>query len=118
MNRTLKILSSNWINILLIIASVYVYAFIIAYSDKAFTFSESIFSATYLTFLYGLMFWVGFIVCILILDIILFSFSRSPKYTAAKLLAEWIIIIVPFVYWMIKYNEWIFLVGILAFLLG
>ena len=118
MKEVIKIILSNWINLLTIFVVVYIVGVISAIIEDKFTFGEALFGTIYSIILYGLMFWIGFIACILILDIILFSFNRNSKYTAAKLLAEWTIIIAPFIYWVVRYGEWIFLVGILAFLLG
>jgi hypothetical protein len=64
------------------------------------------------------MFWLGFFMLIGILDVVLFSFNKEPRYTNYKLALEWIVISSPFIYWLIKYNQWIFLVAILAFLIG
>jgi hypothetical protein len=55
---------------------------------------------------------------IALLDVVLVSFNREPRYTNYKLALEWIIISLPFIYWLIKYNQWIFLLAILAFLIG
>lgn len=118
MKNIFKIILSNWINIVLILIAVYAYAFIIAYSGRTFDFNDSIFSATYLIFLYGMLFWAGFIVSILILDVIMFAFNKAPQYTTVKLIVEWIIISAPFIYWLIEYSEWTFLIAVLAFLLG
>jgi hypothetical protein len=118
MKEIMKIVLSNWVSVLIILIAVYVYAFISAYSDKSFTFSQSIFSANYLVFLYGILLWAGFFIVIALLDVLLFSFNREPRYTNYKLALEWIVISSPFIYWLIKYNQWIFLVAILAFLIG
>ena len=118
MKEIMKIVLTNWVNALMILIAVYLFAFFLAYSDKVFTFKEAIFSANYLVFLYGVLLWIGFFILIILLDILLFSFNRKPQYTNYKLALEWLLISSPFIYWLIKYNQWIFLVALLAFLIG
>lgn len=118
MKEVIKIVLTNWVNVVAILISVYIYAFILAYSDKTFNFKQSIFSANYLVFLYGILLWIGFFILIVLLDILLFGFNKQPQYTNYKLAAEWILISSPFIYWLVKYNQWIFLVAVLAFLVG
>lgn len=118
MKKIIKIVLSNWINLLTIFVVVYVVGFLSAVINDKFTFSEALFGTTYSVVGYGMLFWIGFIICILVLDILLFSIDKKPQNTTFKLFIEWLIISAPFIYWLIKYGEWIFLVGILAFLLG
>jgi hypothetical protein len=65
-----------------------------------------------------MIFWIGFITFLLILDLIMFSFLREQQYVTLKLTMEWLIISAPFIYWFLKYGQWIFLVAVFAFLLG
>ncbi len=109
MKELFKILSTNWINVFVIFIAVYISAFINAYSNKIFTFNQSIFSANYLIFLYGILFWIGFLIVIGLLDILLFSFNRETRFTNYKLAFEWLLISLPFIYWLVKYDQWIFL---------
>lgn len=113
-----KIVLTNWINLCLILCTVYVYSFVIAYSDKAFSFNDSVFSATYLIFYYGILLWGGFILCIIILDIVLFGFDNKRELIWNKLFFEWIIVSSPFVYWLFLYKEYIFFIAIISFLIG
>lgn len=116
--NTLKIFFTNWVNITLIFVTTYVAIVISALVSNEFSFIQAVFGAIYSVALYGLMFWIGFIVCILVLDIILFGFNKKIKYTTLKLSIEWLLISLPFIYWLIIYNEWVFSVAIFAFLIG
>jgi len=118
MKEIMKIVLTNWVNLVIIFVVVYVAGFISAMINDKFTFSEALFGTTYSVVGYGLLFWRGFFIVIALLDVLLFSFNREPRYTNYKLAIEWIVISSPFIYWLIKYNQWIFLVAILAFLIG
>ncbi len=113
-----KIVLSNWMNVVSIFLGVYVAGFISSMINDKFTFSEALIGSTFSVVLYGSVFWIGFFIEIALLDVLLFSFNRDPEYINYKLVLEWIIISSPFIYWLIKYNEWIFLVAILTFLIG
>ena len=115
MKKVMKIILSNWVNVLVIFIGVYVAGFISAMVNDKFTFNGALFGTTYAVVGYGMIFWIGFFVVIVLLDILLFSFNREPQYTNYKLAFEWLLISSPFI---IKYNEWIFLVAVLFFLLG
>ena len=65
--------------------------------------------------MYGAIFWVGFAAAMFVLDIALLD--KENKDLEVKLFFEWILISSPFIYWLIKYSEWIFLVAILSFLI-
>lgn len=118
MKKLVKIILTNWINLCFILSAVYLYSFVIAYSDKTFNFNDSIFSATYLIFYYGILLWAGFMLCILILDTVLFGFYKKSEIIEYKLFFEWIVISLPFIYWLVLYNEYIFLVAIISFSIG
>lgn len=116
--QVFKVVLTNRINLFTIFIAVYIASFIFNMAIAKFAFGEALFGATYLVLGYGIMFWIGFILCILILDIALFSFYKEPQYTTHKLVIEWLIISVPFIFWLIKSNQWISLVAVLAFLVG
>lgn len=113
-----QILLTNWVNLVVILISTFIFSIINSIVTANFTFGEAIFGSVFLVLGYGIMFWLGFFMLIGILDVVLFSFNKEPRYTNYKLALEWIIISLPFIYWLIKYNQWIFLVAILAFLIG
>ena len=116
--QALQVFFTNWINLAIIFISAFLFAFFNSIISIKFTVGEALFGATYLVIGYGIMCWIGFFVVIALLDVILFSFNKEPRYTNYKLAIEWIIISLPFIYWLIKYNQWIFLVSVLAFCIG
>lgn len=63
--------------------------------------------------LYGTVFVIGFIICMTILDLLLIG--ETDKHFRAKLLIEWILVSTPFIYWIFKHSEWVFLVAIITF---
>jgi len=118
MQVVLKIVLTNWINFLVIFLALFVAGFISAVVKDKFNFNEALFGTTYSMLGYGMIFWIGFFILISLLDILLFSFNRQQQYTTYKLAFEWLLISSPFIYWFFKYNQWIFLVAIVAFLIG
>lgn len=118
MKEIMKIVLCNWVNVVVIFVAVYVAGLISSMINDKFTFNEALFGTTYSVVGYGSIFWIGFFIVIALLDVLFFSFNREPRYTNYKLALEWIIISSPFIYWLIKYNQSIFLVAILAFLIG
>lgn len=116
--QLLQILFTNWINLVVILLCTFIFSIIQSIVSVNFTFGEAVFGSVYLVLGYGIMFWLGFFLLIGVLDFILFSVAKEPKYTNYKLAFEWLLISLPFIYWLIKYNQWIFLVAILAFLIG
>lgn len=114
----MKIVLTNWINVASIFIAVYVAGFISAIVKDKFKFNEALFGTTYSILGYGMIFWIGFFILISLLDILLFSFNKQQQYTNYKLIIEWVLISSPFIYWFVKYNQWIFLVAIIAFLIG
>jgi hypothetical protein len=116
--QLLQILFTNWINLTVILLSTFVFSIINSMISVNFTLGQAVFGSVYLVLGYGIMFWLGFFLLIGVLDLILFSVAKEPQYTNYKLAFEWLFISLPFIYWLIKYNQWIFLVAILAFLIG
>jgi hypothetical protein len=74
---------------------------------------QAIVVALFSVIAYGMMFWAFLIVSLVLLDLILIIPNRNNL--KIKLIIEWLIISSPFIYWTIKYNEWIFAVGIVSF---
>ncbi|MDQ1859356.1 MULTISPECIES: hypothetical protein [unclassified Chryseobacterium] len=116
----MKILRTNWINILGVFIFLLTYSIIFNFTvDDGVTrnFFQSIFAAIFLILLYGIMFWAGFILALIILDLILIV-PNQDKLTL-KLLFEWAIISIPFIYWAIMYEKQrnIFIVAIIALLI-
>lgn len=119
MNLKLKIFFTNWINLLGIFLAAYVFSIINALIEIRTT--ADVGNALRVGFLggllgiilYGVMFWLGFIVCLFLLDIVLMNGNK--KTLRVKLLIEWLLLSVPFIYWFIRYMQWIFLVAVIAF---
>ncbi|GAA4316365.1 hypothetical protein [Compostibacter hankyongensis] len=112
----MKILKTNWVNILIVFVGVYLYAiFAVHRYHSSFNLFQAFISAGISVCLYGILFWLLFIILLIILDLLLIV--KSQKNLRSKLLFEWILISLPFIYWAIKYKEWIFLVGVLIFLI-
>lgn len=119
MKTYLKILRTNWINILGIFSAVYLFGIATTLVEPNNRFMDSVHKALLGGFFgiifYGMVFWIGFIVMISILD---FALMRKQwKNLNLVLFLEWFIISVPFIYWLVIYSEWVFLVAVLTFLI-
>lgn len=116
----LKVFGTIWVNLLTIFCAVYLFSL----TSELLTSEENLSNTLYIGFLgglfgilaYGFIFWSGYIFATLILDIVLVS-KNKDKLTQ-NLLIEWAIISTPFAYWLIKYQSWIFLVAIIAYLIS
>lgn len=110
----MKIIKTNWINLIgvFVITYFYIIADVLIHSG---TFIQAIVGGLISICLYGMMFWGLFIASLIVLDFLLFS--RNQNHLKAKFLIEWLLISSPFIYWTLKYGEWIFAVAIGAFLL-
>lgn len=113
----MKVIKTNWINILGVFISVFVYAIILNIADENISrnFFQSILAALMLVCLYGVMFWALFIVLLIVFDLLFIV--KTQNNFKSRLLIEWLIISSPFIYWTVRYREWIFLVAIIAFLI-
>lgn len=110
----MKILKTNWINIIGVFVAVFLYAIVLNVIDENVSRNlfQSIFAALILVFGYGIMFWALLIISLVVLDTLLLL--RSQNNLKAKLIIEWLIISSPFIYWTIRYQEWIFVAAIIA----
>jgi hypothetical protein len=114
----LKIISTNWINMAVIAVATYLWCIINSFfqmnsvSDLPGTLVRGVVGGAILVLFYGAMFFAGFMIIMLFLDIILLR--QNAKYLRVKLISEWILGSSPFVYWTVIYNEWIFAVAIVA----
>lgn len=114
--NVLVIVKTNWVSLLLTFIVVYVYAFMRAYITTNFTFYQAVYSSLILVFLYGLVFWIGLTILLIVLDIFIVGTGR--KQLAIRLFWESVIICIPFIFWAVKYGQIIFGVGAIAFMLG
>lgn len=108
-----RIIGTNWINIVGIFLITYLYSFIRVIIETDFSIIQAMLSALILVGLYGLLFWIGFLLLLIILDTILVVRAKEKLKTA--LFIEWVIISIPLIYWMIKYEQWIFLIAVITF---
>ena len=111
----MKILASNWINILCVFVATLFYAVILNHSDSNLNYNifQSVVAGLILICLYGMMFWGLFIISLIVADLLLIVWSQ--KFLKQKLLVEWLLVSSPFIYWVIKYQELISLIGIITF---
>jgi hypothetical protein len=111
----MRILKTNWINIIGVLIAVYLYALILNIfdTDIPLNFIQVIFAPFILILLYGLIFWVLFILLLIFFDILLIV--KNQENLKKKMILETFIIITPFVYLLIVYDEWIFLIAIITF---
>jgi hypothetical protein len=107
---------TNWINFLGVFLSAFLYAVIINLSDVngPRNIFQAILAALILVCLYGVMFWALFAGSLIVLDFLFIM--RNKNQLKQKLLIEWLLVSAPFIYWTMKYREWIFVVAIIAFL--
>jgi hypothetical protein len=113
----MKVIKTIWINLTGVFMAVFIHAILLSLIDANVSRNlfQAIFAALYLVCLFGFLPWMLFILLLSGLDLILFG--RNQKSPEVKLLLEWLIISSPFIYWIVRYNEWIFLTGIIAFLI-
>jgi hypothetical protein len=115
----MKIVYTNWINIVGVFATLFIYTTISGLIDPNVSrnFLQAIIASLIGLVLYGLIFWIGFILSLTILDFILII--PNQKSLKSKLLVEWLIISSPFIFWAIKYEEQrlLYLLAIVTFLI-
>jgi len=123
MKAKFEIFRTNWINIAGIFIALYSIAILSSLfrliPDKLTT--DEFLNSLVMGFIgglygiigYGFMFWIGFILVLFLLDMILMN--EKPEYLRMKLLAEWVIISLPFVYWGVKYSKKVFVVSVIFF---
>ena len=115
MKRGLQIYRTNWITILGIFIAVYIASITISVLNNQLGIGEAIFGSLFGLLTYGMIFWIGFLIALLVLDILLIG-STDIKLDI-KLILEWAILSTPFIYWFVSYTEEVFLVAVIAFLI-
>ncbi|WP_415325318.1 hypothetical protein [Chryseobacterium sp. MMS23-Vi53] len=118
MKKVLKIVLTNWVNILTVYIFMFVWLIISELIPGYVTLKEALYNTFGSLIVYYLPFWLGFSMLIALLDFLFFSFDKNSQYTNYKLIFEWLLISLPFIYLLIEYNQWIFLVAIFAFSIG
>jgi|SRR6185312_10890350 len=88
----MKIIKTNWINLLGVFTAVFVYAIFLNLTDinVSRNLFQSILPALMLVCLYGILFWVLLILLLVLFDLIFFV--RDQTNLTVKLLVEWLII--------------------------
>jgi hypothetical protein len=114
----MKILLTNWINLLGIFIVTFAFSVVLTLTDPNLSYNifQAMLAALFSVLGYGMMFWALFIVSLAILDLILIIPNRKNLKT--RLLIEWLIISAPFIYWTVKYHEWIFVAAVIAFFIS
>lgn len=115
----MKILLTNWVNLLGVFMAVLTYGIVTNALNPNPTVSQnfwqSILAVLFGIFLYGILFWILYIVSLIAFDLLFIV--KDQNNLKVKLLIEWLLISLPFIYWAIKYKQWIFLVGVIVFLI-
>lgn len=112
-----KIIKTNWINIWVVFTIVYIYSIIRAINEGDFNILQGMLSALILVILYGVLFWIFFIVLLFITDLLLIYQSSKEKLYIMFIL-QTLIVSIPFVYFALHYSQWIFLVAVVGFVLS
>lgn len=101
----MKLLYTNWINIVGVFIVSFLFTAIFDSLDPNVSrnFFQAVTASLIGILLYGMLFWICFIIALIILDLFLIVFNQ--KHLEIKLFLEWIIISSPFIYWAIKYPE-------------
>ncbi|OMP74702.1 hypothetical protein [[Flexibacter] sp. ATCC 35208] len=113
----MKIIKTNWINIIGVFIAVFLYAIVLNLIDTNVSRNvfQSVLPALILVCLYGLVFWVLLILLLVILDLLLIV--KKTSNLRVKLLIEWLIIGSPFTYWAVRYGQGIFIAGVISLLI-
>ncbi|REC41514.1 hypothetical protein [Chryseobacterium pennipullorum] len=101
----MKLLYTNWINIVGVFIVSFLFTTISDSLDPNVSrdFFQTIIASLIGILLYGMLFWICFIIALIILDLFLIVFNQ--KHLKIKLFLEWILISSPFIYWALKYPE-------------
>lgn len=94
----------------------FTYTFLNSLLNISTTFKQAFIGALLLICLYGIMFWIAFIILLAVLDLLLII--PNFKNIRIKLIVEWGIISTPFIYWAIQYERQrgLFIIVIITFL--
>jgi hypothetical protein len=115
----LKLLLTNWIHLLgfYIVIEISIIIHLITSGNPDTSLQATILiillAVPFLMISYGLMFIVGFLFGITLLDVILFSLI---KYNRWIFVIEWLLIVPVFIYWAFEHEYWLWLYLSAAFL--
>ena len=96
-----------------VFTAVFIYIMILTSLEMAYSLFQSIVATIISVVLYGMIFWITFIISLLIVDPLIMNATKFSLST--KLFIEWLIVSSPFFYGVFKYNQWVLLYGIIAF---
>ncbi len=121
LKRTLKIISTNWVHLVGFYVTSYFSLILFkllgleGYTTNTWaqTLCPDLIMLLYFVFFYGLMFLIGLLVALIIMDSIAFNVTKNR--TKLILFLEWIIIIPPFIMWAFDYDFWLWLTLIISF---
>lgn len=102
----MKILLTNRINLLGVFIAVLIYSIIynlIIDDGVTRSFFQAIIASLIFIILYGIVFWIGFLIIIIFLDLILIV--PNLKRLKIKLFLEWVIISIPLIYMALTYER-------------
>lgn len=115
MKNISKILATNSVNLIGIFFATLIFCVISGLVHQQLNLFQILFGTVLSILLYGMLFWAIFFVGIFVLDLLIIC--NSKKNLKQMLILEWLIISTPFIYWIIIYQEWIFLVAVVTFLI-
>jgi hypothetical protein len=117
----LKRLLTNWVHLLGFYIGVEICTIInmVLHPDAGNSWKTTIItlllSAPFLMFTYGVIIIAGFILAIILLDIILFSLVEHNALLV--MFIEWILIVPIFIYWAFEYKYWLWIALSVTFLI-
>lgn len=110
MNKPGRVILTNWVHLLgfyICVEIVMVYEVLIKHGHWSSYIGMLLFSAPFLLLTYGLMFIIGFLLVISILDLIFFSLIKQK--VLLTLFIEWLLIVPTFIYYSFKYQYWLWI---------
>jgi hypothetical protein len=118
MIKLIRIISTNWVNLLLALLGIYISSVFEEFSYST-SLDRVLFNALGV-FVYGILLWIGLIVALLLLDSFLFSMSKKIKHIQVLLIIEWVVLSLPLAYIATTTSYWrlSFLAFSLALLVG
>ena len=113
-----KIILTNWINLIGIILSLCICNFYFFWGEKN-IFGQSLFATFYVFTVFGSVFWIGVLICLITIDIIFIFIKLYKNNLNLGIIMQTFLISLPFIYWSIIYDNvrWLFIVEVITFLI-
>src|SRR5690606_22894989 len=118
MKGIMKIVLTNWISIAVMFVSLFLVLLVTELLPDFITLKEALYNSFGTVIVYYMSFWIAFLLLMVLFDVLFFSLNKQPQYTNYKLIVEWFLISLSFIYWFIPYSKLMFLVATLAFALS